>query len=82
MIESIRNLKVSEIELRQRLPEPECRWLVGELRAHPSVAGARCAGEERRLTVEYDADRLGSDDLVDWLGDCGVRVAGVHASHA
>ena len=76
MHESVRNLKMSAIELRRSLPVAECDWLVGRLRAHPAVAGA-VAEDTRRLLVEYDADRVVSADLVEWLSACGVRVVAV-----
>jgi hypothetical protein len=80
MLSSIRNLKVSEIELRQELPELECAWLVRRLRAHPDVSRARCGSDARHLAVEYDADRLGGADLEELLTDCGVRVVGMQPS--
>jgi hypothetical protein len=82
MLDSTRNLKTSEIELRQRLPERERDWLVGQLRAHRGIAGAVCANDARRLTIEYDADTLVSSDLIDLLNACGVRVAAIHVGHA
>jgi hypothetical protein len=81
MLESVRNLKTSEIELRQRLPQLECDWLVGQLRARRDIVAAACATDSCRLTIEYDADRLGQTDLVDLLNMCGVRVGAVHAPH-
>ena len=82
MLDDIRNLKTSEIELRQGLPELECEWLVGQLRAHRGIAGAACANDARRLRIEYDGDTLVSGDLVDFLNTCGVRVAAIHAGQA
>jgi hypothetical protein len=81
-VEGIRNLRTSEIELRQRLPQLECDWLVGALRARPGISGAHCSDDARHVTVEYDADRLVSDDLVDFLNECGVHVSRVHGGHA
>lgn len=77
MLGDVRNLKTSDIELKQRLPALECEWLVGRLRKRPGIAAARCADDARRLTVEYDADELVSGDVVDFLTECGVRVASV-----
>lgn len=77
----IYNLKASEIELRQRLPTPERDWLVGALRARPGIAGATCASDARHLTIQYDGDRLVSDDLVAFLNQCGVWVVRVHVGH-
>jgi hypothetical protein len=81
MLASVRNLKTSEIELRHRLPEFECDWLVGQLRAKRGIADAACGGA-RRVVVEYDADLLASADLVDFLDDWGIPVAAVHAARA
>ena len=79
MVGDTRNLRISAIELRQRLPPLECEWLVGQLRARSGIAAAQCAPDARRVTVEYDADELVSGDVVDFLSQCGVRVAAVHA---
>jgi hypothetical protein len=77
MLGDVRNLKASDIELDQHLPTLECEWLVGQLRSRPGIAGARCASDARRLTVEYDADELVTGDVVDFLSQCGVRVSAV-----
>ena len=77
MLGDVRNLKTSDIELSQGLPALECEWLIGQLRSRPGVAAARCAGDARCVTVEYDADELVSGDVVDFLSQCGVRVAAV-----
>lgn len=76
MLGDVRNLKTSDLELTQRLPALEREWLVGQLRSRPGIAAARCAGD-RRLTVEYDADELVTGDVLDFLSQCGVRVAAV-----
>jgi hypothetical protein len=81
MLESVRNLRTSEIELHQRLPQLECDWLVGALRAHTGIADARCERDARRLRVEYDGDLLVCNDVVDFLTECGLRVARVHAGN-
>jgi len=80
MLDSVRNLRTSEIELRQGLPELECNWLVGQLRAKRGIADAECG--LRRLVVEYDADILDSTDLVEFLDACNVPVVSVHAARA
>ena len=80
-MDSMRNLRTSEIELQQRLPQLERDWLVSQLRAHRGIAAAICASDEPRLTIEYDADRLDKTDLVDLLNTCGVRVGAVHPRH-
>jgi hypothetical protein len=79
MLGDVRNLKTSAIELNQRLPALECEWLVGQLRSRPGIAAASCASDARHLTVEYDGDSLVTDDLLDFLSECGVRVTAVHA---
>jgi len=77
MLESLRNLKTSEIELKQQLPAPEGEWLVGCLLAKQGVANATWRGSARRLLIEYDADLFGSADLVAFLRSCGVPGAAV-----
>jgi hypothetical protein len=77
MLESLRNLKTSEIELKQQLPAPEGEWLVGCLLAKQGVANATWRGGARRLLIEYDADLFGSGELLDFLRYCGVPVAAV-----
>ena len=77
MLDGMRNLRTSDILLRRRLPQLECDWVVGRLCSRRDIAGAECAGDARRLTIEYDADRLRSRDLVDFLNECGIEVAGV-----
>ena len=74
----IRNLKTSDIELKQSLPRLECEWLVGQLRSRSGIAAARCEGDACRLTIEYDADELVTGDVLDFLTQCGVRAASVH----
>ena len=80
MLDSVRNLRTSEIQLRQGLPEPECNWLVGQLRAKRGIADAEC--RVRQLVVEYDADIVDRADLVEFLDVCGVPVMSVHAARA
>jgi hypothetical protein len=79
MLGDVRNLKISAIELNHRLPTLECEWLVGQLRSRPGIAAATCASDARRLTVEYDGDKLVTGDVLDFLNQCGVHVAAVHA---
>jgi hypothetical protein len=78
IVSDVRNLKTSDIELKQRLPALECEWLVHQLQSRAGIAAARCASDSRRITVEYDADALVSGDVVELLSQYGVRVAGVH----
>jgi len=77
MLESLRNLKTSEIELKQQLPAPEGEWLVGCLLAKQGVANATWKGSAHRLLIEYDADVFGSAEILAFLQSCGVRVAAV-----
>jgi hypothetical protein len=74
MLGDVRNLKTSKIALRERLPTLECEWLVGRLRSRRGVAAAQC-NDARHLMVEYDADEVVTDDLIDFLNQCGVRAA-------
>ena len=78
MLGDVRNLRTSDIALKQRLPALECEWLVGQLRSRPGIAAASCDGDACRLTVEYDADELVTGDVLDFLSQCGVRAAEVH----
>ncbi len=82
MLESLRNLKTSEIELRQQLPVLEGEWLVGCLLAKQGVANATWKGSTRHLLIEYDADVFGSAELIAFLHFCGVPVAAVHVALA
>jgi len=75
VIKNLRNLKTSEIELRQQLPVLECEWLVGRLLAKRGVATAQWVANTRRLLVQYDADLCGRAELVDFLQSCGVSAA-------
>ncbi len=77
MLDSVRNLKISALELRQPLPQGECAWLAAQLRAKRAVATATC--DARGLVVEYDADVWRGNDLLEFLDDCGVPVANIHA---
>ncbi len=83
MLESVWNLKTSEIELRQQLPVLECDWLISRLLAKHGIANAKWGrNTTRRLFVEYDADIFGSAELVDFLQTCGIPVAAVRAGYA
>jgi hypothetical protein len=81
MLADVRNLKTSRIELRQPLPKLECEWLAEQLRSRPGISAAHCASDARGLMVQYDADKLASGDVVDFLRQCGVRVAAVRFVH-
>jgi len=79
MRNSLRNLKTSEIELRQALPVLECEWLVGRLLAKQGIATAKWVDNTHRLLVEYDADVCAGAEVIALLQSCGVPVAAVHA---
>ena len=82
MLESLRNLTTSEIDLRQPLPVLEGEWLVGRLLTKQGVASVRWLGSKRRLLVEYDADLFGTAEIVAFLQYCGVLGAAVRAGLA
>jgi hypothetical protein len=75
VIENLRNLKTSEIELRQQLPVLECEWLIGRLLAKRGVATAEWVANTRRLLVRHDADLCGRAELVALLQSCGVSAS-------
>ncbi len=75
MIENLRNLKTSEIELRQQLPVLECEWLIGRLLAKRGVATAEWVANTHRLLVQHDANLCGKAELVAFLQSCGVSAA-------
>jgi len=79
MLESLRNLTTSEIEVREPLPARECEWLIGRLLAKQGIAAARWVGNHRRLLVEYDADVYGKAELIAILRFCCVSAAAVRA---
>jgi hypothetical protein len=73
MWESLRNLKTSEILLRKPPLGPDRDWIVhrlGELRA---VAAAKFRESDSRLIVEYDADLISGEDLLEVIDACGLR---------
>ena len=82
MIESLRNLQTSEIELKQHLPPVEGEWLLGRLLAKQGVASAAWMGNARRLLIEYDANLFGCAELLAFLRYCGVPVAAVRVGMA
>jgi hypothetical protein len=79
VIENLRNLETSEIELRQPLPVLECEWLIGRLLATRGVATAEWVANTRRLLVQYDSALCGRAELVAFLQSCGVSAAAVPA---
>jgi hypothetical protein len=75
MLDSMRNLKTSQMLLRQRLPLVEREWLLSRLCSRRDVTRAQYEHESGRLTVEYDADEIMTSDLTDVLNECGIQVA-------
>lgn len=74
MLASIRNLKDAQIALRDRLNGLEREWLIGRL---VSKRGIERAVYDRvdpsRLSVQYDADLLTTDDVLDFFAVWGLR---------
>ena len=78
MLVSIRNLKNADIELRDRLNSLEREWLVGRLVSKRGIEGAEYDSRDPSLlSVEYDADLLTNDDLLDFF-----YIWGLHAEPA
>lgn len=75
MLERLRNLRTSRVQLKAHLPEIERGWLVQELREKRCVIAAQC--DHRALVVEYDADEWGSAGLRDFLFECRVPVESI-----
>jgi len=71
----LRNLEISEIELRERLNALESEWLIGRLTAKDGVRRA-AYGRDGKVVVEYDADVVNSADIVSFLYVCGLRAIG------
>jgi hypothetical protein len=74
MLEHLRNLRTSELTLRQPLSPLECDWLTGCLRARNGIATVNWGDKACRLFVEHDPEIVGSPELVDFLRSCGVPV--------
>lgn len=74
MLASIRNLKDAQIALRDRLNQLEREWLIGRL---VSKRGIEQAVYDRvdpsRLSVQYDADLLTTDDVLDFFQGWGLH---------
>lgn len=73
MLESLKNLKTSQFRLRKPLCGPDRDWIVRRVRELRAVAGAEFREEDSRLVVEYDADLLTGDDLLELVDACGLR---------
>jgi hypothetical protein len=71
----LRNLAISEIELRERLNPLESEWVIGKLTAKRGVRRANY-GRDGTVVVEYDADVIDSADIVSFLYVCGLTATG------
>jgi len=71
----LRNLAISEIELRERLNALESEWVIGKLTAKRGVRRANY-GRDGTVVVEYDADVVDSTDIVSFLYMCGLTATG------
>jgi len=70
----LRNLAVSEIELRERLNTLESEWVIGKLTAKSGVRRADYG--DGTVVVEYDADIVKTADIVSFLNVCGLTTIG------
>jgi hypothetical protein len=71
--EDLCDLRISTIELSERLEGLERDWLVGRLRATRGVRDIEYRGDDgRRLVVEHDAAELSRVELVDVFFRCGL----------
>ncbi len=77
--EFLRDLRISTIELRERLDGLERDWLVGRLRATRGVHDIEYRGNDGRgLVVEHDAAELSRVELLDILVRCGLPARALH----
>ena len=76
--ELLRDLRISTIELSERLEGLERDWLVGRLRATRGVRDIEYRGDGRRLVVEHDAAELSRVELVDVFFRCGLPARALH----
>jgi len=71
IFDGIRNLRTSQIRLRERLEGRERDCVVGHLLAKRGVREVEYRDDGRaQLVVEYDADQLSGPDLVNFLSVC------------
>jgi hypothetical protein len=74
MWDSLRNLKKSELTVRDELSRLEREWLVGCLLTKSGIQDALYKdGDSHRLIVEYDADQVSGGRVIDFLESCGLR---------
>lgn len=73
MRDSAHNLRVSELRLRVDLNLLEKQWVIGRLVSKTGVYEVLYRpNDSRNLVVEYDADVVNTDDLLDFLDLCGL----------
>ena len=72
--DELQNLRTADLEVRERLNDPEKNWVLGLLVSRAGVNGALWrGGDALRLSVEYDADVINGLELVDLLQVCGLH---------
>jgi hypothetical protein len=77
--ELLRDVRISTIELSERLDGLERDWLVGRLRATRGVRDIEYRGDDgRRVVVEHDAAELSRVELVDVFFRCGLPARALH----
>lgn len=71
VFDAIRNFRVSQIQLRERLVARERDCVVGHLLAKRGVRDVEYRDDgPAQLVVEYDADQLSGAELVNFLSVC------------
>lgn len=76
MLDQLRNIKTSELEVREDLNRLEREWVIGRLVAKAGVHDALSRPDEpHRFVVEYDGDLVSTSDLVEFLQLCGLHAA-------
>jgi hypothetical protein len=74
MWDHVRNMKLSELEVREDLNFLEREWVIGRLASKAGVQEALSRPDDpRKLVVEYDADLVNTSDLVEFLQMCGLH---------
>ncbi len=72
--DELQNLRTAELTVRERLNDPERKWVIGRLIARNGVNGALWRGSNGlRLSVQYDADVVNGPELLDVLQTCGLH---------
>jgi hypothetical protein len=70
----VRNMKLSELEVREDLNFLEREWVIGRLVSKAGVQEALSRPDDpRKLVVEYDADLVNASDLLEFLQMCGLH---------